>query len=253
MKRSKSIRLVTMGLLPIAITACESSTYTQNTKVSQTFESFSDCKKQGVPEMVCSDNFQSAYRSHQQLAPRYDTKEACEADFEANYCLQDGEKWMPKMAGFRITREGPQTFSRETGQMVNQPQHSSSGSSNDGLLTGMLIGHMMSGGNNVHYYSEPAYIHRDSRGEYSRSTLRQRINDGQTFSNATRAPSARQLSTAANRNTANASTSGYKSSGTKSVSSSSSRYGSSANSSSVSRSGFGSQASARSGFGSFGG
>ena len=253
MKRSKNIRLVTMGLIPVALSACDNSTYTQNTKVTKTFESFSDCKSQGVPEMVCSENFLKANRDHLALAPRYESKDACESDFEKDFCIEQKDAWIPKMAGFQITREGPQTFSRETGEMVS-PHH---GSSNDGLLTGILIGQMMSGGRNVNYYSEPVYMGRNTEGEYRRSTLRQRISEGQKFEGAKTTPTRSTLRNASTTSTKAANTIASRPAPSKSSSTAASgstgRYGSHANSSSVSRSGFGSRASAKSGFGSFGG
>ena len=57
------------------------------------------------------------------------------------------------------------------------------------MLTGLLIGHMLSGGSNNHYYSQPVYQTRDNRGAYTSSTLSRQIEQGKSFSKSTQARS----------------------------------------------------------------
>jgi len=93
---------------------------------------------------------------------------------------------------------------------------------------GMLVSNMVNGftGGGGRYYSQPIYQARDSRGGYQTSTLSRQIEQGKTFGNSTQARSS--------------STGTY----------SKSNLGrNSSVSSSVSRGGFGSQATARSGWG----
>lgn len=61
-----------------------------------------------------------------------------------------------------------------------------SGFSGTGLLTGLLIGNMLSNNRNS-YYSEPVYRYRDDRGNYASSTLNQRISKGSTFTKSNQA------------------------------------------------------------------
>ncbi|MOA20853.1 hypothetical protein D3C78_1413200 [compost metagenome] len=70
---------------------------------------------------------------------------------------------------------------------MDQAQASSGGGSSSGgnnnFLTGLLIGNMLSNSGG-HYYSEPVYRYRDSRGSYSNSTLTRRIETGSNFKKA---------------------------------------------------------------------
>ncbi|WP_150782877.1 DUF1190 domain-containing protein, partial [Pseudomonas fluorescens] len=101
-----------------------------------------------------------------------------------------------------------------------------SGFSTSSLLTGLLIGNMLSNNRNS-YYSQPVYRYRDNRGNYGTSTLNQRIANGSTFNRSNQAK--------------------YGGSYTNSISKSASKPVSVT--SSTSRGGFGSKASARSGWG----
>jgi uncharacterized protein YgiB involved in biofilm formation len=169
----------------------------------------------------------------------YDNQADCDADFVADWCQQDSAgKFIPKLGGFELSADGEVTQSQVDAAKAQLPasEASSGGSGFSGtsLLTGLLIGNMLSSNRNS-YNSQPVYRYRDDRGSYSSSTLGQRIAKGSTFTKSNQAR--------------------YGSSNYADSIRSASKPVSVA--SSTSRGGFGSKASARSGWGgsgkSFGG
>jgi uncharacterized protein YgiB involved in biofilm formation len=244
MKRSKSIQLILVSTIPFALAACDSSVQQAVRTVTdkRSFETVQSCVDSKIPADICADAYMGAMALHRKEAPTYDTQTNCEADFIAGYCAAiTGGQFMPKLGGFQITSDREEVVPVAAGQ-ANQAGSGHSGGSNDGLLTGLLLGQMMSGGG-ARYYSEPVYISRDSRGSFSNSTLAKQVEGGSTFSRS------QQASKGGN----------YAQSTTKSSSmrDALSRSKSTAAVASVTRGGFGSQASARSGWGgssgSFGG
>lgn len=190
MKRSKSIQLMLVSAIPFALVACDDGQRSVQQSVrtvtdQRTFETVQSCVDSKIPADICADTFMAAMDQHKKQAPVYDTQANCEADFIPGYCAEiTGGRFMPKLGGFQITseREVPNQPAGAEGQMVQSGAGShSGGGSNDGLLTGLLLGQMMSGGS-ARYYSEPVYISRDSRGDFRKSTLAKQIESGNTFS-----------------------------------------------------------------------
>lgn len=180
MKRSKHIQLILLSAIPFALTACGDDPQSVEQAVrtvtdQRTFESVQSCVDSKLPADICADAFMSALALHRKQAPLYDTQTNCEADFIAGYCAPiTGGQFMPKLGGFQITseREEPIQPAGSAGS-----GHSGGG---DGLLTGLLLGQMMSSGG-ARYYSEPIYRGRDSRGAYNSSTLAKQIELGNKF------------------------------------------------------------------------
>jgi len=173
----------------------------------------------------------TAMAEHRRIAPVYDSQADCDADFVADWCQQDSTgKFIPRLGGFELTAEGQVTQSQvdaANAQAANaQASGGGSGFSTSSLLTGLLIGNMLSNNRNS-YRSEPVYRYRDDRGNYGNSTLNQRVSNGATFGRSNQAR--------------------YGSSNYTSTLRSSPK--SSSVSSATSRGGFGSKASARSGWG----
>lgn len=235
MKRSKHIKLALISAIPFALAACGGDEPTHTVSQKQSFDNVQACVDAKIPVDVCSDAFMAALAEHRRNSPSYTTQAACEADFVAGYCNigSDGQ-YTPRLGGFELTaevdepdRKGSSSSSGTT--TINNYTNNSGGG--NGLLTGLILGHMLSD-NSPRYYSEPVYYNRDSRGQFARSTLATQIQDGHTFSqsqqvrsgNAFTASStaARSVDSALGRSTA----------------------------SSTSRGGFGKQATARSGWGS---
>ena len=108
MKRTRVTRLLLMGVVPLALTACESD-------VDATlFANAEQCAASGqLTQAQCSAAFAEAKVEHERVAPRYASYADCVADFGPEQC-------------------GP----ARDGSGVFMP-----------FFTGMLIGNMLSGGN----------------------------------------------------------------------------------------------------------
>ncbi|MDB6052190.1 MAG: hypothetical protein JWR17_4936 [Pseudomonas sp.] len=229
--RRSSLKLVLASTLPLAISACSK---TEEVTARQTYPTVQACVDQKVPVDVCSDAYIKALADYRRTAPTYDNAAACEADFVPDYCQQNSDgKFMPKLGGFELALSGNVPTSQleaAKAQATQSGGDSAGGFNGSGLLMGMLIGNMLSGnGGGGRYYSQPVYQSRDSRGAYQTSTLSRQIEQGKTFGNSTQARSS--------------------STGSYTQSTLGRSLGNSSVSSSVSRGGFGSQATARSGWG----
>lgn len=229
--RRSSLKLVLASTLPLALSACSKSDTVEVT-AQQTYPSVQSCVDQKVPVDVCSDAYMSALAEHRRVAPTYDDPASCEADFVPGYCQQNTDgKFTPKLGGFQLELTGDVPKSQldaAKAQAGESGGQAGIGSGVNGFLMGMLVSNMISGftGGGGRYHSQPVYQERDSRGNYQTSTLSRQIERGKTFGSSTQAR--------------NSSSGTY----TKSTLGRNSSV-----SSSVSRGGFGSQATARSGWG----
>ncbi|WP_248804945.1 DUF1190 domain-containing protein [Pseudomonas sp. MWU13-2100] len=235
MRTRSSVKLVLAGTLPLALSACGPSQDNVAVTTKSNFKSVEECVATKVPVEVCSDAFMQALADHRRIAPTYDDQASCDSDFVPGYCqvTPDG-KYMPKMGGFELAMSGnvPRKDLEKAQQQAAVQSGGNSGGGNGGLLTGLLLGNLLSNsGGGGRYYSQPIYDSRDNRGTYTSSTLSRQIEEGKSFSRSTQARSS-------STNTYTPATLG------KSLGS-----GSGSVSSTVSRGGFGSQATARSGWG----
>ncbi|WP_191489655.1 DUF1190 domain-containing protein [Pseudomonas sp. FEN] len=234
MRTRSSVKLVLAGTLPLALSACGPSQDRVDVTTKNNFKSVEECVAAKVPVEVCSDAFMQALADHRRIAPTYDDQASCDSDFVPGYCQVGADgKYMPKMGGFELAMSGQvPRKDLEQAQQAAAQSGGSGGGGNGGLLTGLLLGNLLSNsGGGGRYYSQPIYDNRDSRGAYSSSTLSRQIDEGKSFSRSTQARSS-------STNTYTPATLG------KSLGS-----GSGSLSSTVSRGGFGSQATARSGWG----
>jgi len=230
MKRSTYVQLSLAASVAMAISGCQPPEKTYELQKKYNFQSVQQCADEKLPVDVCSDAYMSAMAEHRRIAPVYDSQADCDADFVADWCQQDSAgKFIPKLGGFELTADGQVTQSQVDAAKSQLPASEAnsggSGFSTGSLLTGLLIGNMLSSNRNS-YFSEPVYRYRDSRGDYGNSTLSQRIAKGSTFTRSNQAKYG----------------SGYSTSTVKPPSKINVA-------SSTSRGGFGSQASARSGWG----
>ncbi|MCJ8205180.1 DUF1190 domain-containing protein [Pseudomonas sp. RGM2987] len=237
MKRSKYVQLSLAASVAMAISGCGPTEKTYPLQKKYNFQSVQQCVDEKLPVDVCSDAFMNAMAEHRRIAPVYDNQADCDADFVADWCQQDSTgKFIPKLGGFELTAKGEVTQSEVDAAAAQLPASEAttggSGFSGGSLLTGLLIGNMLSNNRNS-YYSEPVYRYRDDRGGFGSSTLAQRVEKGSTFTKSNQARYGSYTDTVRSAN--------------KSISVASS----------TSRGGFGSKASARSGWGgsssSFGG
>ncbi|MCG8296445.1 DUF1190 domain-containing protein [Pseudomonas entomophila] len=237
--RRSSVKLVLASSLPLALSACSAPEETYTVSKRTNYTSVQACVDDKVAVDVCSDAYMQALADHRRIAPTYGDKAACEADFVPDYCqvTSDG-RYMPRLGGFELAVSGEVSQSQvdaARAQIENSGQGGSGGSNVNGLLTGLLLGQVLSGGNRQ-YYSQPVYQYRDSRGDYRNSTLGQQVDQGKRFE---RSDQAQSSGTGSYTYSGGSSNRNY-------TSKSSTR---SSVSSSTSRGGFGSQATARSGWG----
>lgn len=234
MKRSTYVQLSLAASVALVVSGCGQQEKTYALKKDFTFQSVSQCTEQKFPVDVCSDAYIAALAEHRRSAPVYDNQADCDADFADGYCQADSAgKYVPRLSGFQLTADGTVTQSQvdaaraQTGETGGNGLGFSPGS----LITGMLIGNLIS--NQMgRFSSAPVYNHRDGRGGFATSTLGQRIREGSTFNRSRQVQSGQGISTGNPRPSSVAS--------------------------GASRGGFGSSASARSGWGgggskSFGG
>jgi len=238
--RRSSVKLVLASSLPLALTACSAPEETYTVSKRSNYTTVQACVDDKMPVDVCSDAYMQALADHRRIAPTYGDKAACEADFVPDYCqVTSDNRYMPRLGGFELAVSGEVSQSQvdaARAQVENSGQASSGGSNFNGLLTGLLLGQVLSGGNRQ-YYSQPVYQYRDSSGGYRNTTLGQQIDQGKRFERSDQAQQS------------GGSYSSYYSGSSSGRSYKSSTATRSSVSSSISRGGFGSQATARSGWG----
>ncbi|RON87118.1 DUF1190 domain-containing protein [Pseudomonas fluorescens] len=222
MKRSKYVQLSLAASVAMAISG-------QATAADQprNFQNVEQCVDAEVAADVCSNAYVAALTEHRRIAPAYDDKAKCDADFAADWCQKNSDgRFVPKLGGFKVPASGEPAQNLDaiadaqmpagnaTAQPVQSTSHvSSGGGGGNGWLTGWLIGNAMS--NNA---ERTVYRDRETRQPYNTSTQYRRAE------------------------TTTRSQTDYESSKSKPVNVASS----------TSRGGFGSQSSARSGWGGWG-
>ncbi|MFJ2712276.1 DUF1190 domain-containing protein [Pseudomonas sp. NPDC087346] len=222
MKRSKYVQLSLAASVAMAISGQVSAQDQQ-----QHFQSVEQCVNAEVAADVCSNAYVAALTEHRRIAPAYDDKAKCDADFAADWCQKNSDgRFVPKLGGFKLPQaEAAQDLNALANsempvgdasnvQAAQTTSHSSGGGS--GWLSGLLIGNALSNSRS----NQTVYRDRDTRQTYNTSTQNRRIES---------APAPR-------------SDTSYDSSRSKPVNVASS----------TSRGGFGSQSSARSGWGGWG-
>ncbi|PHH41013.1 DUF1190 domain-containing protein [Pseudomonas putida] len=220
MKRSKYVQLSLAASVAMAISG-EAAALD-----SQRFQTVEQCVDASVAADVCSNAYVAALTEHRRIAPAYDDKAKCDADFAADWCQKNSDgRFVPKLGGFKVPQNGeaPQDLNalanaqmpagEAAAQNVQSTSHSSGGG--NGWLTGWLIGNAMS--NNA---NRTVYRDRDTRQTYNTSAQYRKIESAPATRTDTR----------------------YDNSRSKPVNVASS----------TSRGGFGSQSSARSGWGGWG-
>ena len=105
MKRSKKLKLALMGVSPILLSGCDSSSSSgTNALIYKNVES---CTADGVLNKdSCEYYYHRSWRNHLSQAPRYDNKQHCEADFSTDCQQLSTGEYIPTLEGFMITREG---------------------------------------------------------------------------------------------------------------------------------------------------
>lgn len=100
MKRSKSVKLVVMGLSPLFLQAC-SDPQTEALVYESVDQCINDSK---LTAEQCNKEYQTALDSHRKSAPKYSYSYQCETDYGPNGCqpIQSGTttSYAPIMAAF---------------------------------------------------------------------------------------------------------------------------------------------------------
>jgi len=141
MKRSKFVGLALMGSAPFMLSACG-----EPPAEAVTYSSVEQCVKDGVlPAETCRTEYQRAAQEHQQVAPRFVSQQACEAQFGPEGCYAVhrpgfGDYFMPAMAGFMVAN------------LLNQPRDRDPAYYGGGYAGG--------------YRTQPLYKNRDDRSTW---------------------------------------------------------------------------------------
>ncbi len=107
MKRSKTIALVTMGVSALALNAC-SEAQTE----ALVYTTLEECMADGdLSKEACEKAYKKAETQHAEVAPKYQNKAECEADFGTEACetspyrtSNNTSVWMPLMMGYMMGR-----------------------------------------------------------------------------------------------------------------------------------------------------
>ncbi|MCW5774250.1 MAG: DUF1190 domain-containing protein [Rhodospirillaceae bacterium] len=127
MKRSRYVSLLAMGASAFALTACGESE-----SPAGVYTSAEQCvADKQFSEAECRKAFATATEEHKKVAPKYNTKADCEADFGAGKCEESpyrttygGHTFMPLMMGYMLGR----TLSGQPG-FTPQPLYRANGES----------------------------------------------------------------------------------------------------------------------------
>jgi uncharacterized protein YgiB involved in biofilm formation len=107
MKRSRVMRLVLMGVAPVALAACSG----QNVP-AQVYRDADDCARtSGTSTAACRQRYEAALATSRSEAPRYANRQDCVADFGETQCERQPRAgyYSPLMGGFlyaAATRDG---------------------------------------------------------------------------------------------------------------------------------------------------
>lgn len=269
MRRRSQVSLVLASSLSLVLSGCEVS-FDHDNDPQQThhfdqtvkFTSVQQCVDQKLPVTICSDAFIQAQNEHRRTAPHYDTQQACDADFVPGYCQADGQGgFMPKVGDFEIHASGTLTDEQyRQAQTEAQSQMNGHGSSvtgavvggGAGLLTGYMLGKALSNNRSTQYQSHPASPYpprQDDRDSSTSGSYRPAANNSSKWRSGNGDDSARTRDSLGNnlRNNGASASNGWDSRSSDRSARQQDQSRTSA-ASSVSRGGFGSEATARSGW-----
>ena len=153
MKRTRTTKLLLMGLSPFVLAACNNSSQfsSSSANVETLFPNAESCIASGQhPAEDCSAAFATAVAEHQANAPRYDSEQVCIEQHGEGACTEQktssgNSMFLPLMAGMMMGRAFNTGFSRPAYQGRNQPFTSGagqywSGGSNPAQRAGMPAG-----------------------------------------------------------------------------------------------------------------
>lgn len=183
MKRSKSIRLIALGSLPLALAACDNDrSATRVISEVTRYQNVDRCAQAGVQRSVCDNAWEVARQHHDANAPRFVRLEDCLASFEQCEPGQGATFHVPRMQGFALTTER---------QVYDDGLNQQSGSSASGGYGGS--GRYDYVNVDPRYLTEAIYHEREGRDGFKASSLTDQVNSGNQYAGLVEehAPSAR--------------------------------------------------------------
>ncbi|KTT03769.1 hypothetical protein SB14R_03225 [Pseudomonas oryzihabitans] len=187
MKRSSHVQLSLLAVAVVSVSGCDVPEKDKYLNETASFDSVQQCVDARIPQNICAESYMDALAEYKQrvYSYSYETQAQCEENFVAGYCeLTDTGRFAPKFGGFQITVRGLATSSQVAAAHA-EAANGSSTSSNNGLLTGLLIGTLLNNGNSR--LSTPVFRYRTDRGAFASSSLNSRMDTGSSFSNSNQA------------------------------------------------------------------
>ena len=100
-----SFKLVPLGVIVGAIIVFCYYDNIKNKKLSQIFNGVDDCIIHNPTRKIeCKNAYYNALIEAAQIAPRYNSKSACESDFGISQCIKSPESFMPIMSGYSLKK-----------------------------------------------------------------------------------------------------------------------------------------------------
>ncbi|MDF0733621.1 DUF1190 domain-containing protein [Pseudomonas entomophila] len=138
MKRS-SVTLVLAGSLPLALTACSPPEQAYTVSQSTPYDSVDACVADNVPRSDCQYAYARAQAEFARSGPSYATLADCEAATRAGACLlTTSTRYQPRLEGFELETLGEVTQSQLDAANA-QVAGSALGGAATGLVAGMLL------------------------------------------------------------------------------------------------------------------
>ncbi|MBJ9975223.1 DUF1190 domain-containing protein [Pseudomonas sp. S75] len=184
MKRS-SLKLVLAGSLPLALGACGPSEDTYEVTQRVDYADVDACVNDQVPRADCERAYQQARLDHQHSAQRFDSEQACEAAYSPGGCeAYDATHYQPKLDGFALqtTGEVTQTQLDAANREANLQAHGSGlGSAATGVVAGMLLSRVIAP-DSRRYSAQPLYRYGAGPNDLRRDVLGRRKDEQQPAS-----------------------------------------------------------------------
>jgi uncharacterized protein YgiB involved in biofilm formation len=118
MKRTRTTRLLLMGLTPFVLSACDLAGGRQSTDAEYLFPNAEACVQSGQYSAEdCQAAFQTAWNEHEATAPRYPSEQACSQQHGSSACIETQDatgssSFIPFMAGMLMGRAFNTGFAR---------------------------------------------------------------------------------------------------------------------------------------------
>lgn len=184
MKRS-SLKLVLAGSLPLTLTACGWGEDTYEVSQRVDYADVEACVADNVPRRDCEQASQQARLEQQKNGPRYASKAECEAVYSPGGCeTYDLTHYQPQLDGFALQTTG-EVSQAQLDAANNDPslhaQTSGLGRAATGVIAGMLLSKVVAP-DSRRYSAQPLYRYGTGPDDFRRDVVRQRKDEAQAAS-----------------------------------------------------------------------